>query len=284
MNMKSADPKDAASIFTSRDLAEQWHQGKSHRAEVSGSANAMMMDLANLRAGSRVLDIAAGTGDQTLLAARCVGRTGYVLATDVSASMLEIAAKMVRNVGLTNVDLRLMDAQKIDLDRDSFDAVICRMGLMLFSDPIKALVGMRNVVKPSGKVVALVLSSEEKNPFLGIPLGVARRAAKIASPETGRPGVFALSSPGALEEVYRRAGFADIAVHAASLRRRFRSMDDTLYSLRALSPFFLHDFVTNLSDRGRGMFWQETARQLRQFEQPNGFEIPGEALICVGTK
>lgn len=282
--MKSADQKDTASIFTSRDLAEQWHRGKSHRAEVSGSANEMMMDLANLRAGSRVLDIAAGTGDQTLLAARYVGPSGYVLATDVSASMLEIAAEMVRNVGLTNVDLRVMDAQNIDLDTDSFDAVICRMGLMLFSDPVKALVGMHSVVKPSGKVVALVLSSEEKNPFLGIPLGVARRAAKTSPLETERPGAFALSGPGALEEVYRRAGFAAIAVHAVSLRRRFRSIDDTLYALKDFSPFFLHDFVANLSDREREMFWTETARQLGQFEQPNGFEVPGEALICVGTK
>ena len=284
MTTKSADPNETKWIFTSPGAAQRWHRGKAHRAEVTGPANEMMLDLAKLRAGDRVLDVAAGTGNQTLLAARRVGPTGYVLATDLSANMLKIADEAVRNAGLANIDTRVMDAENIDLEADSFDAVICRMGLMLFSDPIKALVGMRRVVKPSGKVVALVLSSEEKNPFLSMPLEVVRRAAKISPLETGQCGPFALSGPAVLEDVYRRAGFADVAVHSVSLCRRFGSMDDTLRALKDLSPFFLGDLIAKLSDYERELAWSEIGRQLGQFEKSDRFEVPGEALIGVGTK
>ena len=94
---------------------------------------------------------------QTLMAARRVGPTGNVLATDVSASMLKVAAEAARKAGLTNVETRVMNAENLELDTDSFDAVICRNALMLFPNPAKALTEMRRVVKPGGKVAVMVL-------------------------------------------------------------------------------------------------------------------------------
>jgi ubiquinone/menaquinone biosynthesis C-methylase UbiE len=175
MTTRSPAPSESGTIFASTEVAEQWQRGKARREEVNAPANEMMLELANLRIGNRVLDVAAGTGDQTLMAARRVGPTGYVLATDLSASMLNVAAEAVRNVGLTNVDTRVMDAENIDLDPDSFDAVMCRMGLMLFPNPVKALIGMHRVVKPTGKVVVFVWSAQEKNPCRGVPLAIFHR-------------------------------------------------------------------------------------------------------------
>jgi SAM-dependent methyltransferase len=285
MATKSPAPDETGSIFASPELAKQWHRGKAHRAEVTAPANEMMLDLANLRAGDRVLDVAAGTGDQTLMAARRVGPAGYVLATDLSASMLDIAAEAVRNTGLTNVDTRVMDAENIDLDTDSFDAVICRMGLMLFSNPVKALIGMRRVVKPTGKVVNLVLSTEEENPYLAIPLASVRRLGRTSSRTQAGHGTFALGGPGVLEDAYRRAGFLDVAVHAVSTRRRFRSTAEAMCVMKDFfSPFFLQDLMAKLSDAERELAWTEIERQLGQFESPDGFEVPGEALIGVGSK
>ena len=284
MTTRSAALNETGSIFASREDAEQWQRGKAHRAEVTGLANEMMLDLADLRTGDRVLDVAAGTGDQALMAAQRVGTTGYVLATDVSANMLDLAAKAARKAGLTNIETRVMDAENIDLDADSFDAVICRMGLMLFSDPAKALVGMRRAVKGSRNVVVLVLSTEEKNPFLGIPLTIVRRLVNITLSTPGAPRAFALGRSGVLEDAYRRAGFAEVALHTVNIRRRFRSLDDTLRALKDFSPFFLRDLLAKLSDRERELAWSEIGRQLGQFEKPDAFEIPGEALIGVGTK
>jgi ubiquinone/menaquinone biosynthesis C-methylase UbiE len=155
-----------------------------------------------LGAGSRILDVAAGTGDQALLAARRVGPTGYVLATDISTHMLNVAAEAMQNAGLTNVDTRIMDAENIDLNADSFDAVICRMGLMLFSNPVKTLSGMHRVVKPAGKVVAFVWSTEEKNPCRGLPLAIFRRCGGDFSAVPGLRLMFAFGEPGILEDTF----------------------------------------------------------------------------------
>ena len=284
MSTKSPAADETEPIFASREAAEQWHRGKTHRAEITGPANEIMLDLADLRAGDRVLDVAAGTGDQTLMAARRVGPTGYVLATDLSPSMLNVAAKVARNANLANVETRVMDAENIDLDTDSFDAVICRMGLMLFSTPVKALAGMRGVVKPAGKVVVVVLSTEEKNPFLGIPLAIVHRLASITPQTPTRPGAFALAGPGMLEDAYRRAGFLDIAVHAVSLRRRFRCTAEAVGAVKEFSPFFLQTLMAKLSDAEQESAWREIARQLRQIESPDGLDIPGEMLIGVAAK
>ena len=111
------------------EIAAAHHRTRQRRTQSHGpatEATELMLDLADLQPGGRVLDVAAGTGDQTVLAAQRVGPTGYVLATDLAAKMLEIAAQAARDAGLTNVETRVMDAQQLDLAPDSFDAAISR--------------------------------------------------------------------------------------------------------------------------------------------------------------
>ena len=151
-----------------KETADWWSAAQARRRQIYGAATEMMLDLAAVQPGSRVLDVAAGTGEQTLMAARRVGGTGYVLATDHSSSMLNVAAEAARKEGLTNVETRVMNAENLELDVDSFDAVICRQALMLFPNPAKGLTEMRRVVKPEGKVAVIVFSALEKNPYQGI--------------------------------------------------------------------------------------------------------------------
>jgi ubiquinone/menaquinone biosynthesis C-methylase UbiE len=99
--------------------ADWWSAGQVRRQQTYGAATEMMLEVASVQPGSRVLDVAAGTGDQTLMAARRVGPTGNVLATDDSASMLKIAAEAARNEGLANVETRVMNAENLALDADS---------------------------------------------------------------------------------------------------------------------------------------------------------------------
>ena len=122
-----------------KESADWWSAGQAARQQNYGAATEMMLDLAGVQAGSRVLDVAAGTGESTLMAAARVGPKGHVLAADVSAAMLNVAAEAARKAGLTNVETRVMNAENLELDTDSFDAVICRIALMLFSAPSKAL-------------------------------------------------------------------------------------------------------------------------------------------------
>ena len=256
--------------------AERWSRMQAQRGEIYGPATERMLDLADLRTGNRILDVAAGTGDQTLLAARHVGPNGYVLAIDTSTAMLTNAAEVIRKAGLTNVETRIMDAEDLDLDADSFDAVICRLALHTFPNPPKAVREMRRAVKPAGKVAALVRSTAGKNPYEGVPLTVAHSLGSTVPP------MFTLSEPGVLEKAFRDGGFPDVAVHTVSTQRRFSSSVEVIRNLRDVS--IVGSVLAKLPDAEREQAWAEVEQQLRRFEGPNGCEVPGELLIGVGTK
>ena len=265
------------------ESADWWSAGQARRQQIYGAATEMMLEVVSVQPGSRVLDVAAGTGDQTLMAARRVGPTGNVLATDDSTSMLKVAAEAARNEGLTNVETRIMNAENLALDADSFDAVICRNALMLFSNPAKALTEMRRVVKPASKVAVMVFSAVERNPHHGIPFAIIRRLGNIPPPAPGEPWMFALGGPGILDDTFNRAGFADVSVRTVPIQRHLPSAADAIRSMRN-SASDVSKFMSRLSDADRKLAWAEIEQQLRQFEGPNGFEAPGEVLIGVGTK
>ena len=280
MTAKPPDLNETESIFASREVAERWHRAKSRRG---GPANEMMLELANIRAGDRVLDVAAGTGDQTILAAQRVGPTGSVVAIDLSPHMLKIADAAIRNAGLMNVATKIMDAEQLDLDADSFDAVICRMGLMVFPDPVKALMGMHRVVKRGRKVVALVPSTEENNPCRGIPLGVVRRIGSNLTEVPGLRSLFSLGKPDALRETFRASGFTDVASHTVPTRAIFSSAAEAVRITLDSFPGLRH-LMDQLSESERERAWTQIEHQLSEFEGPNGFAAPGEVLIGVGIK
>jgi len=281
MTTRLPNTSEEGAVFGSANVAEEWQRRKAERGKVNTIADEMMLDLANLRAGSRVLDVAAGTGEQTIRAAQRVGPSGYVLATDVSASMLDLAAEAIRDAGLSNAETRLMDAANIDLEADSFDAVICRQGLMLFPERGKALVGMRRVVKPGSRVVALVWSSAEKNPYQSLPLAIARRVGNIPSPGPEVPGMFTLGEPSILEALFRTAGFLEVFIKAVPLQRRFASAAE---AVKAMQTPILQQVAAKLSDTEKEKAWVEVEQEFNRFQGPTGVEFPAEFLIAVGTK
>ena len=196
------------------ESADWWSAGQARRQQIYGAATEMLLEVAIAQPGSRVLDVAAGTGDQTLMAARRVGPTGNVLATDDSASMLKVAAEAARNEGLTNVETRVMNAENLALDADSFDAVICRNALMLFSNPAKALTEMRRVVKLARKVAVIVFSAVEKNPLSWNSLRQLFTASETYPLQRQEnPGCTHSALPGqCLKDSTAEAGFQNVSV------------------------------------------------------------------------
>lgn len=276
MTTESVDPSETKSMFLSSEAAEKWRGWKAQRDQVLGAATEKMLDLANLRDGNRVLDVAAGTGDQTLMAAPRVGPSGFVLATDISTTMLNLAAAAARDAGLSNVETRVMDAESLDLDTDSFDAVICRLGLMLLSDPLRALREAHRVLKGGGKFAALVFSTAEKNPYQEIPLAVVGRLGSLPPP------LFALGEASVLADLFQAAGFVSVAVHAVNVRRQLPSLAQLIQALKDAS--FLHGPIAKLNDADRERAWVEIEQQMRRFETTTCVDVPGEYLIGVGTK
>ena len=278
MTTRSPDP---AATYMSSERADAWERAKGRRQETTGAATDMMLDLAGIRPGDRVLEVAAGTGDLSIMVARRVGASGYVLATDISTAMLSRAEQAAREAGLAHVETRIMNAASLELEENSFDAVLCRMGLMLFPQPLETLVSMRRIVKQGGKVAVMVHSAAVKNPYHGLPLEIVRRTGNIPPPPPGQPGMFALGS-GALEELLEKSGLREVGVHPVAIRRKFSSLAEAIQSMKSNAA--LQELLQRLSGDEQNRAWMDIEQAMRPFQKPNDFEAPGEVLVGVGTK
>lgn len=264
--------------------AEAWHRWGPTLSAWLGPATEIMLDMAGVGTDSRVLDVAAGAGEQTLVTAQRVGPSGFVLATDISASILEFAAADAHAAGLTNVQTQVMDGESLDsLAEGSFDAVISRVGLIYFPDQHKALTGMRRVLKTGGSVAAIVYSTADNNRFFSIPISIIRRRAQLPPPQPGQPGPFSLGGAGVLEAAYARAGFRNSEIRIVPAPLRLPSAAEYVRFARE-SFGALHQMMSGLSDAERRETWHEIEQELRQFENANGFEGPCELVIGVGAK
>jgi ubiquinone/menaquinone biosynthesis C-methylase UbiE len=264
--------------------AEAWHRWTPTLSEWLGPATETMLDLAGIGPGSRVLDVAAGAGEETVRAARRVGPSGHVLATDISANLLDYAAAEVKRAGLENVETRVMDGEDLDaLPEGEFDAVISRVGLIYFPDQQKALRGMRRVLKPGGRVAAIVYSTADRNQFFSIPISLVRQRAQLPPPLPGQPGPFSLGQPGVLAAAYEQAGFREIEIRTVPAPVHLPTAQEFVRFARE-SFGALHQMMAGLSESEREATWLEMEQQLKQFETAEGFAGPCELLIGVGTK
>lgn len=264
--------------------AEAWHRWEPTLEEWLGPATDAMLDMAGIRQGSRVLDVAAGAGGQTLRAASRVGPLGYVLATDISPRILHYISEDARQAGWKQVEWREMDGENLDLlEEGSFDAVISRVGLIYFPDQQKALAGMRRVLKPGGRVAAIVYATADHNKFFSLPVSIIRRRAQLPPPLPGQPGPFSLGGPGILEEAYRKAGFRDIETRILPAPLRLASAAECVHFERE-SFGALHQMLSGLSQEEREAAWEEIHRELSAFEGPDGFEGPCELIVAAGIK
>jgi SAM-dependent methyltransferase len=248
-----------------------------------GPATELMLDMACVRHGHRVLNVAAGAGDDTLQTADRVGPAGSVLATDISANILAFAAANARRAGYSNVETKVMDGEEIDVPEASFDAVISRVGLIYFPDQQKALAGMKRALKPGGHIGAIVYSTPENNKFFSIPVSVIRRRANLPPPFPGQPGPFSLGRPGVLEEAFRKAGFHDISSQSVPAPLRLTSAAECV-RFEKESFGALHQMLAGLGEAEREAAWAEIAEELRAFEGSDGFVGPCEMVVGVGTK
>ncbi|KFC69369.1 putative S-adenosyl-L-methionine (SAM)-dependent methyltransferase [Bosea sp. LC85] len=248
-----------------------------------GPATEIMLDIAKIGSGHRVLDVAAGAGDQTLQSADRVGPAGHVLATDVSKNILAFAAENARKAGHCNIETKVLDGEDLDVPEGTFDAVISRVGLIYFPDQQKALAGMKRALKPGGRVAAIVYSTAENNKFFSIPVSVIRRRANLPPPLPGQPGPFSLGGPGVLEETFRKAGFRDVASRTVAAPVRLKTAAECV-RFEKESFGALHQMLAGLDDAGREAAWREIEQELERFETSSGFEGPCEMIVAVGVK
>ena len=266
-----------------QDAAEAWHRWGPTLGRWLGPATEIMFDLARIDRGDHVLDVAAGAGDQTLSAARRVGPEGRVLATDISSRILELAAMEAKRAALDNIDVRVMDGEALDLPDASFDAVVSRVGLIYFPDRQRALAGMKRVLKPGGRVAAIVYSTAENNGFFSVPVSIIRRRANLGPPLPGQPGPFSLGGAGVLEKALHDAGFREVEARVIPAPLRLPGAAECL-RFEKESFGALHTMLAGLGEAERAEAWDEIARALAAFEGPDGFVGPCERVVAAGVK
>jgi SAM-dependent methyltransferase len=242
-----------------------------------------MLDTAGITSGGIVLDVAAGAGGQSLAAARRVGPSGHVLATDISPAILDHAAEIASAAGLANVTTREMDGERLDVEAATFDAVISRLGLIYFPDQAGALAGQYRALRPGGRISAIVYSTPDRNAFFALPVSIIRRRAQLPAPAPGQPGPFSLGGPGVLEDALRAAGFRDVGSQTVPAPLRMAAATECVRFERE-SFGALHQMLSLLTPEQRDEAWQEIGTELARFEGPDGFEGPCELIVAWGRK
>lgn len=263
--------------------AEAWHRWTPVIQAWLGPATERMLDLAGVGAGANVLDVAAGAGEPAITAARRVGESGSVVATDIAAKLLDYASQAARAQGVKNLTTRVMDGEHLDFPIHTFDVVTSRVGLIYFPDQQRALSEIHRVLKPGGRVAAMVYATADANPFFSIPVGIIRRRAQLPPPAPGMPGPFSLSGDAVLAEAFRRAGFRDIVVERMDAPLRLASATECV-RFEQESFGALHQMMSGLSATEQAETWDEIALALQQFEGPDDFTGPCQMLIGVGVK
>ena len=274
---------EGGGTYGSVEAAQAWRRSAVSRSILLAPLTERMLDLAGVADGHRVLDVAAGTGEQTVLAARRVGPNGSVLAVDLSPQMLALAAETAKQAGLRNVETRVLDARNLDVKPESVDAAISRFALMLIPERAKALAGIRRSLKPGKKFAALVLGTADECPFIALPLGIAAGRAGAPRAPFKDPGMFALGDPTVLETTYRQAGFREVAIETVPVERRFPSLAAAMQTCRDILPE-IPELMVNVSETERAAAWLEIEATLRTFENADGIVFPQTYLIAVGTK
>ena len=269
----------------------QWDQSaagwNAHAPQIRAwlrQATDTMLDMAGVEAGMQVLDLAAGAGDQTLDVARRVGAHGQVLATDLSPVILDLAQENARRAGLVNVRTLAADGESLPVEPARFDAAVCRLGLMLFPDPLSALRELHRVLKPGAGICTVVFSGPQNNPCLGILMSTALAHAGLAARDPYQPGtLMSLGRPGLLDQLFRQAGFQDVASTTLAAPFRLPSVLHYLDFVRSsASP--IQQILGRLGAAAQQAAWSEMAAKLERFTAPDGWAGPNELLLTAARR
>jgi len=214
------------SLQTWGEMAPGWEERNEWMIGVAGRANEWIVERIAPQPGQTVLDLAAGPGDLGFRIAALVGAEGKVLSTDFAPEMVEAAKRIGASHGLGNVEYRVLDAERMDLDDDSVDAVVCRWGYMLMADPAAALAETRRVLRDGGPLALSVWAAAERNPWAALPAKTMVERGHLPPPEPGAPGIFAMADPERTRDLIAGAGFGEIELEEITFDFTYFDFDE----------------------------------------------------------
>ena len=263
-------------------MAPGWERRRAQLAEALSPVREWLIRELGAQPGDTVLELGAGTGETGFEAARLLGDDGRLVSSDFSPEMVEVARRRGAQLGLGNVDHRVIDAEHIELDPDSVDGVLCQSAYMLVSDPEAALAETRRVLRPGGRLTLSVWGAPERNPWASIGGMILIERGHMPPPEPGAPGVFSLASPERTTALLDSAGFTSVRTEDVQIRFAFRDLDDyEQWVIDVGGPLAM--ILRELQEEEREVLKGRLAEAFVPFATGGGYELPGVAVCAVAS-
>ena len=262
-------------------MAPGWEREREERQRVAAPVTDWLVRELGATPGEVVLELAAGQGDVGFAVAPLLGEDGRLITSDFSAAMLEIARRRGEELGLANVEFRELDAEALDLEDQSVDAVVCRWGYMLMPNPGVALAETRRVLRSRGRLVFAVWASGDRNPWITIAGRILVAHGRMPPPEPDEPGMFVLGDKGQLRTLVESAGFTDVEIDEVPVQTEYRDVDEYVRRSNEMGGMFSRAWSAANEDERRAMT-AEFRDAFEPFSADGGYALPGLAL-CVGA-
>jgi ubiquinone/menaquinone biosynthesis C-methylase UbiE len=261
-------------------IAPGWERWRARIEEITAPVREWLIEELAPRPGDTVLELASGAGDTGFEAAAIVGERGRLISTDFSPAMVQVARRRGAELGIGNVHHRVMDAERVELDADSVDGVLCRFGYMLMTDPAAALAETRRVLRSGGRLALAVWGAPERNPWAAIGFGLLVEHGYMPPPEPGAPSPFALASEEQTRALLEGAGFTAVRTEEVPVRFPFRDLDEYInYATDTGGPAAL--VLRRLPEDEREVLKTKLGAAFAPFAAAVGYELPGVALCAV---
>ena len=240
-------------------------------------AQSLMLEMAALRSGERVLDVACGTGLVSFRILDAVGEAGSVFGTDISANMVQTARRLASERGYRNATFERFDAEAMSLEDACFDATLCALGLMYFPEPVAALKEMRRLLVPGGRAAAAVWGARAKCGWADIfPIVDARVSSEVC------PLFFQLGTKDSLSRCFAEAGFVDVRLERIEVSLEYSSGDEALNAAFKGGPVALA--YSRFDGPAREAVHAEYLESIEVYRDGGRYRIPGEFVAAVGVK
>jgi ubiquinone/menaquinone biosynthesis C-methylase UbiE len=205
--------------------AAGWNEWSDYWDEHAGAVSRRLVEMADVDEGDRVLDVAAGYGEPSLTAARAVGPEGSVIATDISAEMLNFGRARAAAKGVENIEFMQSDASSLDFPHESFDAAVSRWGIIFEPDGEGAAGKVRGFLKPGSRFAISSWGPPDRVPFLGIAMKAALETLDVAPPPPGTPGPLSRPTKEAIASLLEGGGFSAVSVEDLEISLPFESAE-----------------------------------------------------------
>ena len=263
-------------------MAAGWERAREEREKIAAPVTEWLVRELAPKPGDTVLELAAGQGDVGFEIAPILGESGRLISTDFSPAMAEIARRRRAELGLTNVEHRILDAERLELADKSVDGVLCRWGYMLMLDPAAALTETKRVLRSGGRLSLSVWSSGARNPWISLASRILVAHGRMPPPEPAEPGMFVLGDEELLGSLLENAGFANLRMEDVPIHNHYPSVDEYVRRSSEMGGMFAKAWA-EAPEQEQERMKDEFRKAFVPFACDGGYTLPGVSLCAVAS-